>query len=362
MFLILAIIVGYYFTFEVQTKRVIFIPKGSTSYIVSYLDKNNFDLNLIDSLTLKILGYPQSGWIDLKATHMTKLDFLYKVTTSKAALKKLTLTPGETYYFFLQDVANILQISQDKLFDAYIQEASKKDGNIIADTYHLPIGMDEKELIQHLFSITEKKYERLSNKIFGEYNKKNWYKYVTIASIIQKESANIDEMPLVASVIYNRLKKGMNLQMDGSLNYGKFSHTKVTPEMIKTDESSYNTYKYKGIPDDPVCAIEFDAIKAALFPAQTDYIYFVKNTTGDGHQFSKSYKEHIKNIRALQRQQRKERIAKAKIKKIQVKEKTKTTKKVISAPKPKTVAKKPTPPKKVQKTITRSDKLRKLWD
>jgi UPF0755 protein len=341
LFLILCIVIGYYFTFEVQTKRVIFIPKGSTSHIVSYLDKNNFDLNILDIIALKTLGYPQSGWIDLKSTNMSKYDFLYKVTTSKAALKKVTLTPGETYYFFLQDLADTLHISKNRLFMEYQRLAYKKDGNIIADTYFLPIGMEETQLIEYLFSLTEKKYKRLSQKIFGEYNKKNWYKYVTVASIIQKESANIEEMPLIASVIYNRIKKNMKLQMDGSLNYGKFSHTKVTPDMIKNDETSYNTYKYRGFPNDPVCAIEFDAIKAALFPSKTEYLYFVKNTNGDAHQFSHSYNQHIQNIKKL-------RIAKRVRKKI----KNKQPKKKIIIQKPKKVA-----PKQ-----NRSDKLRKLWD
>lgn len=352
MFLILAIVIGYYFTFEVQTKRVIYIPKGSTNYIVSYLDKNNFDLNLLDTIALKTLGYPQHGWIDLKTSQMTKYDFLYKLTTSKAALKKVTLTPGETYYFFLTDVATTLQISQNELFRLYKEMAYKKDGNIIADTYHLPFGMDEKQLIEHLFSITEKKYEKLSNKIFGDYNKKNWYKYVTVASIIQKESANVAEMPLVASVIYNRIKKNMKLQMDGSLNYGKFSHTRVTPDMIKNDETSYNTYKYKGFPDDPVCAIEFDAIKAALFPAKTDYLYFVKNVKGDGHEFSNSYKQHIQNIKKLRVAKRKmKKIQQTKPKPVQMQKKvTKTTKKTSA------------PMKKVTAIPNRSDKLRKLWE
>jgi UPF0755 protein len=329
---------------------VIFIPQGSTNYIISYLDKKDFDLNFLDSTVVKILGYPQSGWIDLKATHMTKLDFLHKLTTSKAALRKVTLTPGQTYYFFLQDVAKTLQISQDKLFQKYSELAYKKDGNIIADTYHLPIGMEEEQLLRHLLGITQRKYKRLSTKIFGSYNQKNWYKYVTIASIIQKESANIEEMPLVSSVIHNRLKKNMKLQMDGSLNYGKYSNTKVTPYMIRNDETTYNTYKNKGIPTDPVCAIEFDAIKAAIFPAKTDYYYFVKNVQGDGHEFSSTYKVHRQNIQKLKRKQ-----------KVTPKPKPKTTPKKVTTVK-KTPKVQEQPKKVTQPQDNRRDKLRKLWD
>ncbi len=291
-------------TLSVETKRVIYIPKGSTSHIVSYLDKKNYDMNFIDKVTIKFLGYPQSGWIDLKSTNMTKIEFLYRLTTSKAALKKVTLVPGETYYYFLQDLATKLNISTLKLFDIYSQLAYKKDGNIIADTYYLPIGMDEKQLITHLLSISENKYKKLSEKIFGEYNQQNWYRYVTIASIIQKESASRQEMPLVSSVIHNRLKKKMKLQMDGTLNYGKFSHIRVTPKMIKNDISDYNTYKNKSIPSNPICAIEFDAIKAAIFPAKTEYLYFMKSRDGSKHNFSTTYKGHINNINKIKKYKR----------------------------------------------------------
>ena len=135
-----------------------------------------------------------------------------------------------------------------------------------------------------------------SQKIFGTFNERKWFQYVTVASVIQKEAANNQEMPLVSSVIQNRLKKGMKLQMDGTLNYGKYSHEKVTAKRIRNDKSPYNTYIYKGLPPYPVCNVGFDAIKAAIFPAQTDYLYFVKSKDGT-HKFSRYYSTHLRNIR-----------------------------------------------------------------
>ena len=330
-----------------NTSRVIFIPKGSSNSIVAHLDKNNYEVNFLDKIILRFIGKPQSGWIDLKTKKMAKIEFLYKLTTSKAALKKVTLIPGETYYFFLQDIAKTLDISTYKLFQMYALYAYKKDGNIIADTYHLPLGMNEEQLIKHLLLLTEKKYEKLSNKIFGEYNQENWYKYVTIASIIQKESASKDEMALVSSVIYNRLKKNMKLQMDGTLNYSKYSHTKVTPSMIRNDETDYNTYKYKGVPNDPICAIEFEAIKAAIFPVKSDYLYFMKSSDGTKHDFASSYKQHKQNIRKVQREKRKSKKTKRqKITKVKNKVKKTNSTKI---------------PKKAKKKITKEDKLKNLW-
>ena len=296
---ILLIIVLFYLNLTVISKQVIYIPKGSTNYIVSYLDKKAYDLNYIDQVIIKLIGYPQSGWIDLKSIKMSKADFLHKLTTSKAALKNITLIPGETYYYFLKEVSVKLKISEQKVFDFYSKYAYKKDGNILAQTYSLPIGMDEEELILYLINYTNNEYKKYSNKIFGEYRQKNWFRYITIASVIQKEAASINEMPIVSSVIYNRLTKKMKLQMDGTLNYGKLSHTKVTPEMIKNDKSSYNTYIVQGLPTNPVCAVEFNSIKAAIFPKKTNYLYFMKSPTGKQHIFTTTYKKHKKIIRKV---------------------------------------------------------------
>ncbi len=126
-------------------------------------------------------------------------------------------------------------------------------------------------------------------------------------------------MPTVSSVIHNRLKKGMKLQMDGTLNYGKYSHIKITSQRIKEDNSSYNTYKNRGLPEHPICAVSLDAIKAAIFPAKTDYLYFVKNEKNGLHSFSKSYKEHVNNIN-------KNRIIKRNLKKKAKEKKTRNSK------------------------------------
>jgi UPF0755 protein len=299
-FLLVGIIaLSFYFTLTVTSKQVIYIPKGSTTSIINYLNLKKYDLNFIDKIAIRILGYPQNGWIDLKQLKMSKADFLYKLTTSKAALKSIILIPGETYYFFLNSVAKKLKLDSKKLFFYYDKYKYKKDGNILAQTYSLPLGMKEEEVILYLFKYTNKQYYLFANKIFGLYNQKNWFKYIAIASVIQKEAASISEMPIVSSVIYNRLKKNMKLQMDGTLNYGKFSHTKVTPQMLRQDTSIYNTYLYKGIPSSPICAVDFNSIKAAIFPIKTPYLYFMKAVNGKKHIFTSNLKGHNNAIKQV---------------------------------------------------------------
>ena len=286
----------YYLNQPIQTSKILHIPEGSINKIISQLQRNHCDVSKIDSFILRFIGSPQSGWINLHTTINTKADFLYKLTTSKAPLQKVTLIPGETTYIFLNDLAKKLNLNAVNLMKEFYAQSPIDEGVLVPNTYKLPLGIDEYKVIQLLLYLSMKETKAFSKKVFGTYNQKKWFQYVAIASVIQKESANNKEMPIVSSVIYNRLKKGMKLQMDGTLNYGKYSHIKVTPQRIKKDMSIYNTYKYRGIPKIPICNVGFNAIRAAIFPAKTKYLYFMKSKSGT-HDFSCNYSTHLSNIK-----------------------------------------------------------------
>lgn len=220
---------------------------------------------------------------------------MHKIATSKAALKDITLIPGDSNYFFLHSISETLDLNMAKLLHHYNRFAPYKDGVILADTYYVPLGISEEHLMYYLVNHSINRHKSMSIKILGEYDQNQWFKYVTIASIIQKEAANYEEMPIISGVIRNRLKRGMPLQMDGSLKYGEFSKSKITPKRIREDSSYFNTYKYKGVPPEPVGSISFDALRAAIFPQDVEYLYFVKNRDGV-HDFSTTFEEHKKNI------------------------------------------------------------------
>lgn len=296
--IILIIIVSlfFYLAKEVSSSKVVYIPSGSINRIISYLESRNFEVSKIDAFLIRFFGKPQSGWIDIGKNRLSKGDFLYKLTHSKAALIKITLIPGETKEIFFENVAKNMHLNYQKLISEYSKLTDIKDGVILADTYIIPMGMSERHLVSYLVSNSLYKHRKLSEKIFGVYDKKKWFWYVSIASIIQKEAANKKEMPLVSAVIHNRIKKNMKLQMDGSLKYGFYSHKKITASRIRNDNSPYNTYKIKGVPTNPVCSISLDALKAAIFPANKNYLYFVKSK-GKTHLFSNTYKKHLQNIR-----------------------------------------------------------------
>jgi UPF0755 protein len=276
------------------------LPKGSVTNTIEHLQNRGIALTKIDTYLLVALGQPKYGNLEIGKGEMNRINFLKKLTTATEAFQVLTLIPGETRPIFLEEVAKKTHLDYDKLEANYEKHSAYKEAGIMPETYHLPTHIKEKKLIEFLVNLSEKRYKELAKKYLDKYDKKEWLRYLIIASIIQKEAANNKEMPVVASVIYNRLKKEMPLQMDGTLNYGKYSHVKVTSKRIKTDKSKFNTYRNKGLPPYPICSVSIEAIKASLKPDTTNYLYFMKNKEGV-HDFTKTYKEHLRNIAKAKR-------------------------------------------------------------
>jgi len=301
--LVLIISFAFYTTLPVKTTQTLFVPQGSIGNIISQLTKKGYDLSVIDATILRFIGTPKSGWIHIGKNKLNRVDFLYKLTNAKAMIHKVTLIPGETLELFFESLADKLKLDKTKLQKYYNAFSPYPEAGIYADTYHVPYGIQEKHLMHFLVRESNKKYKNISQKVYGNYSEKQWLRILIIASIIQKEAANNQEMPIISSVIYNRLKKGMRLQMDGTLNYGKYSHVKVTPERIKNDLSSFNTYKHKGLPSSPIGAVSLSAIKAAIKPVRTDYLYFMKNTLGT-HDFTKTFTKHRRNIEKIKKKDR----------------------------------------------------------
>jgi UPF0755 protein len=126
---------------------------------------------------------------------------------------------------------------------------------------------------------------------------------LTLASIIEKESGNFDEQPIISSVFHNRLRYKMRLQADPTVIYGISDFNgNITKRDLET-YSAYNTYVIDGLPPGPIANPGRTAIHAALYPAETSFLYFVGS--GDGrHVFSKSLAEHNKAVNKYQRRRR----------------------------------------------------------
>ena len=119
------------------------------------------------------------------------------------------------------------------------------------------------------------------------------YEFVTVASLIEKEAANSEERPLIASVIYNRMRAGMPLQVDATIQYalGR-SKEKITIDDLKV-ESPYNTYTNPGLPAGPIASPSRESIEAALKPTKTNYLYYVLEADGKEHFFTDDYDEFL---------------------------------------------------------------------
>ncbi len=294
--LILISSVIIYFILPIKTKQNLKLPSNDTREIVEYLKKNHYSINFLDKIFLDLFTKPRKGWIYINKKELPRFKFLKQVGSYSNHYTPITIIPGETTYFVLKSIAKKTKMDLNKLKVNYYLLAPYKEGNFLANTYNIPIYFKEADTIKYLINKSFKEYKRISLKYFNKFDKNRWKQIITIASIIEKEAANKAEMPKISSVIFNRLHKRMRLQMDGTLNYGKYSHTKVTPYRIKYDKTKYNTYKYRGLPPQPICNVSKASIISAIKPAKTNYLYFMKNSKGE-HSFSIKYKNHIQNIK-----------------------------------------------------------------
>lgn len=136
---------------------------------------------------------------------------------------------------------------------------------------------------------------------------------VTLASIVEKETGNADERPLIGSVVWNRLERGMPLAMDSTIIYALKIQGRFDGNLRRVDlemENPYNTYRVAGVPPGPIASPGEASIDAVLEPADTSYLYFVSKNDGT-HHFSTTYREHTNAVRKYQveyfRQQRRRR-------------------------------------------------------
>jgi peptidoglycan lytic transglycosylase G len=128
---------------------------------------------------------------------------------------------------------------------------------------------------------------------------------VTLASIVQKETSLAQEAPVIAGVYWNRLRRRMRLQADPTVAYAMKRDAKWTGILYRSDygyPSTFNTYLYGGLPPGPICNPGAAALRAAVTPTSTDYLYFVADRTG-GHTFSRTFEEHLDAIAAARRRE-----------------------------------------------------------
>ena len=206
----------------------------------------------------------------------------------------------------IKQVKNLLLQSSALTGDVECQDGNNapvcnlRDGQIFPDTYTVARGTNRLavlDLARKKMSAIEDMWKKTNRRLPRPL--KNWNEVITLASIVQKETPRVREMPIVASVYFNRLNRGMRLQADPTVVYaltdglGDMQGQPLLRGHLKTD-SPYNTYTNKGLPPAPIANVGQAAIRAVLKPANTNYLFFVADGRG-GHRFSRDYETHQKN-------------------------------------------------------------------
>ena len=186
---------------------------------------------------------------------------------------------------------SFLKVSNDKTLCSQVNiEAESVEGYLFPDTYFLAKDMNPRQIILLMVNRFYEMLPKDANRLARARNM-SLYEIVILASLIEKETSDRKEMPIIAAVFYNRLRKGMPLQCDPTVLYAL---GKVRKRLTRKDlsiDSPYNTYRYRGLPPGPIANPGRPAIKAALRPNELDYLYFVSKNNGT-HYFSKTLSEH----------------------------------------------------------------------
>ena len=280
-------------------KSVFYIPSSSVNAVAESLQENGYELNSIDHLVLRFVHLPEEGWYRVYGNEVGRYFFFRNLYKKRVRTLSIKIFAGETKREIFRRLSRDLMLNETMLDGNYTKLARFEEGNILAGRYSLPRSADEETVIRSLLKHSDKALDLFAREHYGfSFSVEQLKEALIVASIIQKESNDPDEMACISSVIYNRLKKGMRLQMDGTLNYGKYSRTIVTPERIKNDKSRYNTYKYKGLVPAPLGSVSMEALRAAASPQESSYLFFVLNEKGK-HNFAETYKKHIENVKAF---------------------------------------------------------------
>ena len=176
------------------------------------------------------------------------------------------------------------------------------EGFLMPNTYHFFDGKpSEEQVVERMIDQFKKEYAALIAEN-PEAAERDMIEVVTIASLVEEEARADDERPLVASVIYNRLERGMPLQLDSTLQFALGKYGERLLHRDKEVESPYNTYKHAGLPPGPISNPGVASLRAALNPAESDYLFFVSNADGKTHTFSSSEREHIEAVRRYRKE------------------------------------------------------------
>jgi UPF0755 protein len=181
--------------------------------------------------------------------------------------------------------------------EAFDPAADSLEGYLFPDTYPLPRQVDADALVGLMVTRFARVFD---DELRGRAASRGLSirQAVTLASLVEKETAHPDERPIVAAVYHNRLRRGMPLQCDPTVIYALMRAGRWTGNLRRADlqfDSPYNTYRYAGLPPGPIASPGAASLEAAVAPADVSYLYFVSRNDGT-HAFATTLAEHNRNV------------------------------------------------------------------
>ena len=238
---------------------------------------------------------------------MTPEKILEAMVDGKVHLHRLTIPEGYNLRQIAQAVENagfateadFLKAADNPDFvHAKGIDAQTFEGYLFPDTYYFPKDVTPENIIsamvKRFWSVFKPEWKERA-KTLGM----TIHQVITLASIIEKETAVADERPIISSVFHNRLKRNMRLESDPTVIYGIGDYNGNITRKDLERPTPYNTYTIKGLPPGPISNTGAKAIEAALYPADGKFLYFVSKNNGT-HHFSTNFKDHSRAVRKYQ--------------------------------------------------------------
>ena len=202
----------------------------------------------------------------------------------------------------MADSASLASLFNDpEALKAYETRPEMLVSLFVPDTYEVYWTITPEALLKRMAK-EYKAYWTAERKALAEQQGLTPDEVAVLASIVDKETTNVDEMPMVAGMYLNRLRTNMLLQADPTVKFalGNFALRRIYNSHLACD-NPYNTYKYVGLPPGPICVPSPQAINAVLHPAQHNYLYMcAKEDFSSAHNFAATYAEHLANARRYQ--------------------------------------------------------------
>lgn len=225
--------------------------------------------------------------------------------------RRLTVPEGYRLTEIVPLIAETIGAPEDSVWEAVRDTALRHEldipipdleGYLFPDTYHLSYGTPPDEVIETMVRRFQQVWQPEWDARLQELAM-NRHDIVTLASIVEKEARLDEERAVISAVYHNRLRDGMPLQADPTVQYARGQHTNRVLYRDLEIESPYNTYRNAGLPPGPIAAPGKASIYAALYPAQVPYKFFVAHPDGH-HEFRVTFREHTEARAEIRREQR----------------------------------------------------------